>query len=219
MARKNRSQAEEHIDYLKIVDAFQAGAFKLCVSTLFPLFGHPVLKESDIRPIDLKEDLVITEDDILIDVSSNSYEFFALALSDYLNDLTVVKEGSRAERYKERAIELIAKASQGENPEQNVEDALYITVALLKPNMGKLGYDNAEPVVDPIFNITPDDIEVLEEIWDYYMEVFDPSRSGLFRKRNKIEGTRDIFLLAYVNSVVFFCQLMQKRGAFNTEEF
>ncbi len=219
MARKNKGHEEERIDYLKIVDSFQAGAFKLCRTTLFPLFRHPVLKESDIRPIDLKEDLVKTEDDILIDVSINSYEFFTLALSDYLSGLTVVKESSRAERYKERAFELIEKASQGENPAQNIEDALYITVALLKPNVGKLGYKDTEPVADPDFDITPKDVEVLEEVCDIYMEVYDPSRPGLFRNRDKDEKASAIYTLAYVNSVVFFCQLMQNRGAFNTEEF
>ena len=86
-------------------------AFSFCVSYLYPLYNYRVLKEFDIRRIDLQENLMRIESMIPSEMKKMgvlNYYLFELKL--YFEALLICKEDSRAAMYKDRALLAIDRA-------------------------------------------------------------------------------------------------------------
>ena len=214
MARNNKDRSNSKpapIDYLKIIDDYNADALRLCVEHLFPLFELRVLKAQDLRKIDLKEQVLqLTEHYFL---PEDSTWIYIEGLSAYLDLMVNATENSRAEKYKNRAFELLEKAGHGNNTMQNLEDALLLFIALMKPVKGQISADS-KLIKDPDFSLTPEDIGIIEESWEVVEDALTSARPGLFRRRDSNENALLLYQYTYIANIIFFCRLLQQRGAF-----
>ena len=174
---KEEPQKVLDIDLLSIVDDYNADAIQLCVSQLFPLFNYRIMKAEDVRPVDLKEKLIELSDRFVPQENQKAkkpVEVYCSVMTEYLNERTEIEAESRAAKYRERALELLAKALSPNGAVSDLEDALLIMLALFKPL-------RLHPVSTPDFNLTPMDAELAEELWITAIEPAEMGK-GLIRK-------------------------------------
>lgn len=208
------------INYEKIIDDYNEGAFKLCVKQLFPLFELQVLKAEEIRPADLKEHiLTMTQDYCRVsDGQSNLSTLLYSTGLRYLFDAMVKPlENSRAHRYNERALELLTQAADGIKIMQSIEDALLIFVALMKP-LQHHNLSKSKSIEEPDFSLRVEDIEIFRVIWAASYEAFNTKKHRLFKKKSVESDAMSYYTFCYINNVLFFCRILQERGLFTTEE-
>lgn len=221
MARKRQdeNQIPDPIDYLSLIDEYGADAFSLCRSKLFPYFNYALLTENDVRPIDLKDQIVQLLRDIYgIDqiADANITGIMADILQAYLLDFAFVASDSRAEKYKNRAIQLTETILSGQCTVKDLEDVLLIMIALLKPNKDNIGAKTAKLIQDPDFTLDRDDIEILEELLDIMLSQFE--RRGFLESKAKNTGAKNSILFVHVINIVLFCHILHQRGAFLPED-
>lgn len=130
------------IDYIGIIEEMSEDAFKFCVDTLYPLFKYRVLKQGDVRRIDLEEKLL--EYNSQIPKDDNGQEQGALNL--YLNTIKMYfdsfircQTGSQAAKYRSRALDLIKIALSDKGSIEDVEDIVQIFIAFFRISNGVSG--------------------------------------------------------------------------------
>ncbi len=206
------------IDYLDIIDKYCPEAFSLCVEQLFPLFDLMILTKQDIRKVDLKEnvlDLIKLRYPALIEELSLISLTYCEQLRLLLDSTSKVEKGSRAERYRNRALELLDNKANKSIQLQNLSDALLIFVAIMKPLRGHIDAVENKCTQEPIFSYETEDIGVLNEVWTVQFEFVNTSILG-FKKKNDSNASNNIKLW-YVISIILFCCILQERGAFASE--
>ena len=220
--RKKEDVPPETIDYLKLIDEYDAAAFSLCVTHLFPLFNYYLLKENDVRPIDLKDQIVQMEHEFYGSDTTEGLNLTYLcssALLAYLESMVNIESGSRAAKYQVHGISLLNSILDNKQVSlKDLEDALLITISILRPNKGRIGEDVAPKVNHIDIELKKDDFEVLQELWEIMMAAYDPSRPGILKRRANDIETQNMFTMAHVIFVVLFCRMLQQRGVFVSED-
>lgn len=206
------------IDYIEMIDNYCPEAFTHCVEQLFPLFGLKILTKQDIRRVDLKEYmLVLTK--LHYPVSLEDLSLTSVSYCEELRSLLVssikTEKGSRADRYRNRALELLDKKANESIQLQNISDALLIFVALMKPLLGHIDAVDNKCTQEPIFSYETADMDVLNEVWAVQFELANTSILG-FKKKSDSNASISIKLW-YAISVLLFCRILQERGAYNSE--
>lgn len=207
------------LDYKKIIDNYSEEAFKLCVAKLFPLFELKVLTVSDIRPVDLKEQVMQLTEALFPSPDGQpnlSTWLYREGLYDSYDLLVHTAEGSRAQKYETRAKELLSQATKGEQIMEKLEDAIVIFVASLKPLRGHIASADNKCVEEPDFTISIADLDIIEEVWNLIYEEITSTRQGFFRKRDNSDAI-SYFKYCYINNIMLFCRILQERGVFTSE--
>ena len=217
MARKIKEEISvpDPIEYLKLIDDYGPEAFSLCRSKLFPFFNYALLQESDVRPIDLQDQIVQMERNIFgCDHSDglNITDLCANILTYYLQDVATIEANSRADHYQKRGNQLLDSILSGECTVQDIEDVLLITLAVLKPSKGEMGLKSCKPVQNPDFELSQTDTEILDEMLDFALAVLD--KPGFLKSRSKNVEIQNYYAFSYVIFVILFCHMLQQRGAF-----
>ena len=219
-SKKETSAVLAPIDYLRVIDDYNVEAFHFCVEQLFPLFELKVLTPRDIRPVDLKEQVVQLSARLSLttDEQSNATILSYCFQLHWIFDLIVYTEkDSRAQEYKDRALELLSQVENGEQKLQYIEDALLILVALEKPLQGEIIAFDGKKVGEPDFAQEMDNLKILKEIWNAINEIENTSILG-FKKKRINENSSNKVKLWYLHSVIILCHLLQERGVFAPEE-
>ena len=212
----------ETIDYLNIIDEYNHKAFSFCVSHLFPLFNYVVLKECDVRPIDLKDQIMQMEHDYYGCDTADGLNITILCchtLSAYYENMINITPDSRAEKYHKHGLNIVNAILDGKDISlQRLEDALLIMIALLRQVKGHIGDDKVSAVTDADIDVKIADVAILQELWELMMSACDPSRPSFLKRRVDDIETQQLFTMAHVIFVVLFCHMLQQRGVFSSED-
>lgn len=227
MARKPKTEktvSAVPIDYIQIVEDLNDQAFQFCVEYLYPLLNYQVLKQSDMRRVDLEERLVVYGNTIPRDENGQkqgalNHYFFVLKL--YFNDFLKCKPGTKAEKYRNRAIELMDHALSEEGSIEDIEDVVQIYIALFRALADDLDHIEKYSIIGLTFDVFKEDADLLNRIREHKKIV----PSGIVVKQDifdKIFGSdyeiNAAIKFAYMNSILILCRCLQKRGAFAMED-
>lgn len=211
------------IDYIKLVDDMSEEAFQFCVDQLYPMCNYRVLQREDIRRIDFKERLLgynsnIPKDEKGKEQGSLNYYLFVMKL--YFDNFLRCKEGSKAEKYRNRAMELIDSSLSENGTIEDVEDLVQIFIALFRSMDYNFDHIERNLIEDLTFDIYKKDATLLKTIWEHNKLV----PNGIIKKIGRSEKSRGVeywkqnaIKLAYINNIIFLCRCLQNRGVFAME--
>ena len=226
MAKKQKTEVQARavpIDYIKLVDDMNDRAFQFCVDQLYPISNYRVLQKEDIRRIDLKECLlgfnsIVPKND---GKEQGALNYYLFVLKLYFDNFLKCKAGSKAEKYRNRAMELMESALSDTGAIEDVEDLVQIFIALFRSLKDDFDHIEKYSVVRLTFDVFAEDAALLKAIWEHKKLV----PNGIVEKPgllDKLFGTdyekKTAIKLAYINNVIFLCRCLQNRGAFAMEE-
>jgi len=226
MAKKQKAEEKVcaiPIDYIKLVDDMSDEAFQFCVDQLYPMCNYRVLQKEDIRRIDLKERLlgfnsIVPKND---GKEQGTLNYYLFVLKLYFDNFLKCKTGTKAEKYRNRAIELMESALSDNGTIEDVEDLVQIFIGLFRSLDDDFDHIEKYIVTGITFDVFKEDADLLREIWEHKKLV----PNGIVEKPgllDKIFGTdyekKTAIKLAYINNVIFLCRCLQNRGAFAMEE-
>lgn len=227
MAKKKEEKKPQipqiEIDYRRLIEEMSDDAFLFCVDLLYPISGYRVLKPEDIRRIDLLE-RILGFDSLIPKAErgkdQGSLNYYIGVLKKYLDLYIKCKEGSRSERYKKRAYELINTALSDEGVLRDVDDLFFIFISFfraLRPQFDEIGKQNCF-VNDSFFlDLQKADAALLNEI-RLHKSLSLPERTwGIGVSPIKKEDATAV-KLAYINNVLFLSRGLDARGAFLLED-
>ena len=226
MAKKQKTEEIVRaipIDYIKLVDDMSDEAFQFCVDQLYPMCNYRVLQKEDIRRIDLKERLlgfnsIVPKND---GKEQGALNYYLFVLKLYFDSFLICEAGSKAEKYRNRAMELMESALSDNGTIEDVEDLVQIYIALFRSL--KKCFDNIDKyvAVDLTFDVFKEDADMLKAIWENKKLVPNGivGKQGLFDSEFRIEYEKKTAIkMAYINNVIFLCRCLQNIGAFAMEE-
>lgn len=226
MAKKQKTEEKVRaipIDYIKLVDDMSDEAFQFCVEQLYPMCNYRVLQKEDIRRIDLKERLlgfnsIVPKND---GEEQGALNYYLFVLRLYFDSFLKCKPGSTAEKYRNRAMELMESALSDNGTIEDVEDLVQIYIALFRTLNNRFDEMEKYVAVGLTFDVFKEDADMLKEIWEHKKLI----PNGIVEKPgllDKLFGTdyekRTAIKLTYINNVIFLCRCLQNRGAFAMEE-
>ncbi len=206
-------------DYVSIMNVLDDPAFELCKSLLLDSkqLKFRYLKSEDIRRIDIAEKLynqVVTEEHHTYK-ESDDFNEYAIKIKNILNSTVSCTEASRAERYKERAIDLCRSIYHNHDYSiKYFDDLTKIFICLMRKVRlgGKIS--STETISDLDFTVSKNDIKLLNNIRTH--EFKSVINKGLVKKTRSIsEDDRNEL---YIFNVIFFCHILQTEGGFDQEE-
>lgn len=206
----------------KNVDEMNDAAFLFCVSYLYPLYNYKVLKETDIRRIDLKENLMRIESLIPRELNKMgvlNYYLFELRL--YFENILICKEGSREEMYKKRAMDAMEKTLSEKGNIKDVEDVFLGFMILLRAFRDKIFGDSKRTVNILSFCVEPNDADVLKELFENKSRTPEgiDGKTGFINKKLSLEYEKlNARKFLFVNNIVFLTRALQNFGAFDVED-
>ena len=211
------------IDYIKLVDDMSDEAFRFCADQLYPIWNYRILQKEDVRRIDLKEQLlklnsIVPKKD---GKKQGALNYYLFVLKLYFDSYLKCKEGSTAEKYRKRAMELMESALSDNGTIEDVEDLVQIYIALFRTLSNRFNEIEKYVAVDLTFDVFKEDADMLKKICVNKNLVPNGivEKQGLFETVFRIEGgKKEAIAVAYVNNVVFLCRCLQNRGAFDMEE-
>lgn len=210
------------IDYIEIVDEMSDAAFLFCVSYLYPLYNYRVLKETDIRRIDLKENLMRISSLIPNELNKMgvlNYYLFELKL--YFENTLTCKAGSRAEMYKKRAVSAMEKALSEEGNIKDVDDAFLGFMTLLHTLRDKISGNSKCTIIKPSFSVEQKDADVLKGLFENKSRTPEgiDGKTGFIDKKLSLEYEKlNARKFLFINNIVFLSRALQNFGAFDTED-
>lgn len=190
--------------------------FQHCVSQLFPMLKFRYLKEEEVRRVDFSERMLeLAERCNMIpdQKSSTSYEAYYKALSYYLVTFLKCKQGTVADGYRNKALEIIKRIEDDKVDHTGTDEnltvfSIYLGLArALYPNYSSHVATGARLLVDE------DDAELLIKLKDYK---FKTETQGLFKKVE--EQTQEARDMIYMHNVIMYCLLMETQGEYEEEE-
>ena len=198
-------------------------AFSFCVSYLFPLYNYRVLNESDIRRIDILENLMRIESMIPSEMKKMgvlNYYLFELKL--YFDTLLICKEDSRAAMYKNRALLAIYNALSDKGSVEDVNDVFWGFMMLLHTLRDKIDSTSKMTIIKPSFHIERNDTEVLKRLYENKKRTPEgiDGKTGFIDKKLSLEYEKlKARKFMFINNIVFLSRALQSFGAFDTEEW
>lgn len=210
------------IDYIKIVDEMSNATFSFCISYLYPLYNYRLLKETDIRRIDLKENLMRVSSLIPNELNKMGVlNFYLFELKLYFENTLHCKAGSRAELYKERAISAMDKALSKEGTIEDVDDVFLVFMTLLRTFRDKISDNSKCIITNPSFGVEKKDADVLNGLFENKSRTPEgiDGKTGFIDKKlsfgyEKFNARKFLF----INNIVFLSRALQNFGAFDTED-
>lgn len=211
--------------YNMLVDciAGERNAWEYCIQKLFPLMNYKVLTIEDVRPVDLKEWLSRISNKIPYkakELYPGTDDFYMFMLKLYLDEKISCRKGTRAEKYKKRAYELINEAKTNTSLYCTF-DALMIMLSLFRPIKDKLDIYNERVILNPTITVQLEDADLLYSIYNN-KKLFPGNvieKKGRWKKISLTESeTKDVVTFFYVNSIILLTRMLQDRGAFCKQE-
>lgn len=159
MAKKSKLEevvSVNNIDYISIIDEFNDKAFRFCVDQLYPLCDYHVLKKSDIRKVDMKElffslPKLIPKNDK--GKEQGSLDYYLFVLKQYFDGFFKYGPDSKAEHYRNRAVELIGNVLSREGTIEDIQDVVIIFISLFRAyrdGLSESGVDIKEYVLSEL---------------------------------------------------------------------
>lgn len=210
------------VDYIKIIDEMSDEAFSFCVSYIYPLYNYRVLSESDIRKVDLKENLMRIASLIPKELSKMGVlNYYLYEVKLYLDSILICKEGSRAELYKARIISAMEKALSEDGTIEDVDDAFFGFMSLLHTLRDKINENAKYVIINPKFTVDQKDAYILKELYENKKRTPEgiDGKKGFIDKKLSLEidkiNARKFF---FINNIIFLSRALQSFGAFIVEE-
>lgn len=225
MPKKNNGvkALAKSIDYVSIVEEMSDSAFSFCVSYLYPLYNYRVLKESDVRRIDLEENLMRIGSMIPNDYrSAGILNYYLDGLKGYFDSLLICEEHSKAESYKERFLQSLEMALGKNGTIADVEDVFLGFMILLRARRESADRDSQPAISKISFHLEKNDAEILLQLFRNKGRLEPPSKiAGKMaaigkRQEDKSEefNTRKFM---FINNIVFLSKALPRFGAFEGE--
>ena len=226
MAKKQKAEERVRaiaIDYIKLIDDMSDKAFQFCVDQLYPMCNYRVIQKKDIRRIDLKERLlgfnsIVPKND---GKEQGALNYYLFVLTLYFDSFLRCEAGSKAEKYRNRAMELMESALSDDGTIEDVEDIVQIYIALFRSLNNRFNEMDKYVAVGLTFDVFKEDADMLKEIWEHKKLVPNGivEKTGLLDKIFGTDYEKKIAIkLAYINNVIFLCRCLQNRGVFAMEE-
>ena len=215
------------MDYRTLIGDLNDEAFSYLMDSFYPLFNYRVLQKEDVRRIDMMETLVR-----IVNPSDKEWEgktgirYYLFIMKQYFDEYLNCQEGSGAERYKKRVMDLLEKnlAEDADKSKDDMlkaaEDAFIVFVSLFRAidvEFDKIG-DCTLSNMD--FVLRKEDADVLKKIWECEDLVPDgvSDKGGLFGFMKSDSTKNRARKLFYLNNMIFLCLGLQKRGFFEGGE-
>lgn len=207
MAKKQEKKIDEITTVKSLVEGLDAKAFEYCKDALFDMFGYRFMEKNEFRPVDFCEQILCAIEKCG-DLSKNdgSLGYYSILLGQNIEDYCICAEGKRAEKYKNKALKLLAEY-KGESSElDSVMDATMIFLSLFKMyyNDGNLSKDKIE---DAEFAECVEDIELLKALYSGVK-----SNAGVklkIARQTMTEERKQFFLII---STIILAKGLQARG-------
>ena len=215
------------MDYRTLIGDLNDEAFSFLMDSFYPLFNYRVLKKEDVRRIDMMETLVRIENP-----SDKEWEgktgirYYLFIMKQYFDEYLNCQEGSGAERYKKRVMDLLEKnlaedaAKSKDDMLMAAEDAFIVFVSLFRAIDVEFDKIGDCTLSDMDFVLRKEDADVLKKIWECEDLVPDgvSDKGGLFGFMKSDSTKNRARKLFYLNNMIFLCRGLQKRGFFEGGE-
>ncbi len=213
--QEKKNELDKDIDYISLIEQMNDEVFEFCVEYLYPMFDFKVIKQEEMRKIDLEEVLVRFRNQYIYDMTKMGYlNFYLSIIRSYFDNVLKCEEDSRAARCKKRGYEVLENALKENGTQNDILDALIIFLSLFREIENNID-DKEFLISDVSIKISKIDAEVLNDL----MYDSSPRVTNIFAMLKK--QTNDIGFsskVLFINSIVFLCIGLQERGFFNTGE-
>lgn len=208
--------------YDVFLDNMNEEAFKYCRKALYPCMGFLVMKEEDVRKLDVQEWLTRLEKDIFLEIQKKTngspVEYYVNLLKKYMTYFTQCKQGSRAARYYNRAFESLDKYLK-HCGDGGINDAMEIFISLLRQRKEKPEDVGKTIFLDATFENRISDIDALKLVFDNRFDLPDGiyEKEGIFAKEDE-EVKEKIKRFFFSVSVLYLSENLQNVGIFSGED-
>lgn len=199
-------------------------AFDALAKHLYPLMGLNKLTVNDLRPVDIKEFFHKIKTNMPKDLSyksSDSVDCYCFILGRYLNQLNC-ESGSRADRYKTYAWDLMEKAC-AEKEISRPLDSLLITLSLYRVLGNDL--DTSTIIHNANIETSCNDFDLLRRICE--KKAIVPTikqevsvETGTFKRKTEkyyrdVKISDDTIRWFHINSILHLCYMLNMRCVFD----
>ncbi len=207
MTKQKEKQIDEVSNIRQLVTRLNAKAFEFCRDEVFDLFDYKFMEKNEFRPVDFCEQISVLALECGDVVKlGGCVKYYATLLEQRIEDYCKCSDGSRARKYKDKALSLLAKDQDDELDLDAISDATMIFLSLFKEyySDGKIKKDSIE---DADFTEHPQDIELLKTIYNGVK-----GNSGVKLKISRQSMTDERKKFFYVIGVVILAIGLQDRG-------
>ena len=225
------------LNYEELIRGLNNDAFEYCKKMLLPICYFAVLESEDIRPCDLAERVIQLSDKYHYATykSGDEWKYYLETMRKYIVFFLDCSQGSRAERYRNRLIDLINLCEKTGDLSE-IESIIMIFVSLFRERekdialmRSKNKSESKSEITVFIYNMTDrllNDAEfavmpsdgnllktIIEDTWFIPDELKYEKRVGLKREipRPKQISIRSHF---YLVSSILLCMALQSAGVF-----
>lgn len=207
MNKQKEKQINELTNIKQLVTKLNTKAFEFCRDELFDLFEYKFMEKKEFRPVDLCEQIsVLSAECGDVTKHGGCVKYYSTLLVKCIEDYCKCTDKSRAEKYKEKALTLLAKdLNDGVNLDA-ISDATMIFLSLFREyyNGGKIKKDSID---DAEFTEDIQDIELLKAIYNGVK-----NNNGVKLKISRQLMTDDRRKFFFVISILTLATGLQDRG-------
>lgn len=210
------NQVQKQIDYVAIIDEMNDVTFAFCKQFLYPVFEYQVMKEEDIRKIDIQEQLVSMQNVFLNEKGKKQgfLNYYLSLIKKTFFDQWKYESGSRAERTKDRACEAMNMALEKriENNRLDIEDYVLMFISLYRELTENRNRDTLSDVSN---ELRIQDADLLLAMYEYGIKPMGVSKLPVQIVKVLHSIPAYAMKVLYVNSMIYLCIGLQSRGMFS----
>lgn len=186
-------------------------AFDYCKEELFDIFGYRYIEKKDFRIVDLMEQFMFMVNECAEDIKRNQgvLKFYAQLLEQKFGDYVSTKEDSRADKFQNKALSLLAEFKIDKGRIDDIYDANMVFISLFRENYQGEKVDK-DLLDDADFSLRLDDFELLKAIFNGIKPNGRKLKLAAQMAYKSSQELRDKFF--YMFSVVILVLGLQLRG-------
>lgn len=225
--QKKEGESQINFNHSALLEGLSEEAFHFCVDKLYPLFNYRVLKQDDIRRVDLLEQLTILFDSIPKTEDNKkrgSCNYYFYIIRKYFDSFIGAYKGEQAEKYQKRVFEIMDMTNRHSLKFDEVEDVLTVFISSIRVLNQYNQLDGKKYYFHTCrLDLRMEDADLLEQIWKN--ENFIPD--GIVQKKKRGRSSRNpnnekeisfALKFAYINSLLYLVRGLDQRGEFSVEE-
>lgn len=151
----------------EIVMKLNSKAFDYSKTVLFDIFGYRYIGKDDFRAVDLMEQFMCIVEMCEEDIKKYQgvLKYYAVLLEQMYDDYIYTQEESRADRFQNKGLALIAECKTNNASIESIYDATMIFVSLFRETY-KEGKLSKSPLENADFTVKIEDVELIKSIFN-----------------------------------------------------
>jgi len=208
---------EINFDYKELVGNMSDDAFQFSIKLLYEYMNYKYISQNEVRKIDVMEYLGTLEKDLKkeIGLMGGSEQLYLYMLKKFFTDIIKCKENSRAEKYKKKALSIIANFKTSDSKDADIDDVFVIFISFLRCENYPLEKLGSLIFSDRVFDVCLEDADLLKKLYlNIYIGNITPEfmrEFNIFEARLHYKQMEYREYLYFIN-ILYLGKNLEKRG-------